>query len=339
MHPTKLLLTAIFIGCLLPAWSQDYNPYKSIGKKAKVLTLSNGKYNEFFDTDSIQRIGTVLFNIYTKRIVKLLNAESTYKKASDNSSASRWYSIDPLAGTFKNSSYSPYCFVADNPILYVDPDGRDWYKDNKGAMQFDPSVQSQKDLKDGQKYVGDTYQDKNKKGKVTTDYRSDGSIMFSSQKDAYKRMYNNSKDNGNREEYGVVTKKGVLVLPDYKNNNSTSEIKEYGYDFKNGNIVDPLDGKEKTTLGTIHTHLSKGGDPTPSFEDDKYGAQKTPYKIFMTMGWDNKVHGNYGYYAPGDNTASYSDVDSYLKQGGLTNTDLLNGYDLIKALESIIIKK
>ncbi len=50
------------------AMSQEINPYKSIGKKAKIVTLSNGKYVEAFDYDTVQRIGSVLINIRTKRL-------------------------------------------------------------------------------------------------------------------------------------------------------------------------------------------------------------------------------------------------------------------------------
>ena len=110
---------------LLPGISQAQksNPFKSIGKTAKVHTLSNGKYVETFDDDVLQRVGTVVINRRIKKVVELLDADKVYSESSDNSTASRWYGIDPLAE--KYYSISPYAFVANNPIRYIDPDGRE----------------------------------------------------------------------------------------------------------------------------------------------------------------------------------------------------------------------
>jgi hypothetical protein len=123
MQPKQLMLLLTICTFACTAKAQEYQPYKEIGKKVKVLTLSNGKYDEFFDYKDIQRIGSVMFNIRTKKIVKLLNADSIFKKFSNNSSASRWYSPDPLSDKF--SSFSPYNFVENNPINRIDPDGRE----------------------------------------------------------------------------------------------------------------------------------------------------------------------------------------------------------------------
>lgn len=105
--------------------AQDYNPFKSIGKEGKIKKAYGDNVVEVFDYDTIQRIGSVLFNIKTKRIVELLPDDQVFKKYSNNSSASRWYQIDPLADKGKNISYSPYVYTINNPVNYVDPDGRD----------------------------------------------------------------------------------------------------------------------------------------------------------------------------------------------------------------------
>lgn len=122
MRTRQFYLCSFFLLLAGFCHAQDHNPYKSIGKNGKIVTLSNGKYDEVFDTDSIQRIGTVLLNIYTKQVVKFLDAEEVYKKSSNNTSASRWYSVDPLADKF--AFLSPYNFVENNPINLIDPDGR-----------------------------------------------------------------------------------------------------------------------------------------------------------------------------------------------------------------------
>jgi|GEM_PF-6935081 len=121
----KYIFPAIASFTLLPgvAMAQKSNPFESIGKKAEVQTLSGGRYQETFDDDVLQRVGSVTIDRRTKKIVRLLNSDSINAGTADNSSASRWYSIDPLAA--KYPSISPYAFCANNPIRFVDLDGRE----------------------------------------------------------------------------------------------------------------------------------------------------------------------------------------------------------------------
>jgi len=118
----KLLIVILLLTANTNIQAQTPNPFQSIGKKAKIKTAYGGRFDEFFDYDSIQRVGSVLMNIYTKKIVRLLDVDKVFLEFSDNSSSSRWYSVDPLAD--QQIQWSPYHFAYDNPIRYNDPDGR-----------------------------------------------------------------------------------------------------------------------------------------------------------------------------------------------------------------------
>ena len=39
----------------------------------------------------------------------------------------RWMNIDPLADNIHNFDYSPYNYVKNNPIVFLDPNGEDWF--------------------------------------------------------------------------------------------------------------------------------------------------------------------------------------------------------------------
>jgi hypothetical protein len=93
-------------------------PTEINGFKVRYATLSKGKYQEIFSNDTIQQIGSVLFNRLTGEVVGEVIKDSLYFPADV---VSRWWSIDPLAGKFPEQS--PYVFSNNNPILFIDPDG------------------------------------------------------------------------------------------------------------------------------------------------------------------------------------------------------------------------
>jgi len=102
---------------------QAGNPFKRFGYKPKIATLSKGKYLEFHDLDSIVTIGSYFYHVKRKEItgytkIDTLNPESRLRPEI----ISRWFSPDPLSDEFP--SWSPYNFVYNNPVRFVDPDGR-----------------------------------------------------------------------------------------------------------------------------------------------------------------------------------------------------------------------
>jgi RHS repeat-associated protein len=62
-----------------------------------------------------------------------------------------WHIIDPMAENYE--SWSPYTYVANNPIKLIDPNGQDWYQDKTGNTMW----QKGSDAVEGYKNIGTTY--------------------------------------------------------------------------------------------------------------------------------------------------------------------------------------
>ena len=121
-------LFSIFTILFCITFANAQNPFEAYGYTPKIATLSNGKYNEFHDLDTIVQIGTVLYNTQTKQIVAFLQVDTLYSEATlQPDIVSMWMSPDPLSD--ERPSLSPYNYCQNNPIVLVDPDGRldDYY--------------------------------------------------------------------------------------------------------------------------------------------------------------------------------------------------------------------
>lgn len=115
--------TLLFCLASINVLAQD-NPFSSINKEGQILTLSKGQYPEIHLNDSLQRIGSVVINMNTGKIYKLLPIDSVYSTFEISPTVTtRWYSVDPLAA--KYPELNPYNFVANSPLQYKDPDGRE----------------------------------------------------------------------------------------------------------------------------------------------------------------------------------------------------------------------
>ena len=238
----------------------------------------------------------------------------------------RWHVMDPSSEKYYGVSSYVYC--ANNSVNYIDPDGRDWYWDKDKTRQFNPDLNKDNQdaiLQKGQTYIGATDAVKNSNGSVIENYRNDGSIMFSSEASGYKRMITNSLKTGN-EEMGVITDKGVLVVPNYKNSKSEVNLADYGYSINNGNIVDKR-GIGYNTIATAHTHPDGSGPSTytvNSWGDLGFAANATPNKpvfVFQLNGM-NAISVIHSASTNGKMTESFSQFARIGITSGIPNINL-----------------
>ena len=207
----------------------------------------------------------------------------------------RFTTVDPMAE--KYYGVSPYVYCGDNPVNAVDITGMDWYWDQDKTRQYNPDITSQDQLQKGQTYIGTTDAVKDKNGNVIEDYRNDGSIMYTNETSGYRRMWNNTQTTGN-EEMGIITDKGVLVLPSWNNGKHDSKVEKYNYAFDKGKLIDPVSDKEIPFSGTIHTHptletangkiMNSWMNPSP--EDYEYFGNRTPNIPFYVITANGKIH-------------------------------------------------
>lgn len=119
-----IFLTAVFVIGTLSAFAlagKTKSPFSKLGYKKQVMyTSSKGEFDEFHSNADVVEIGSVYFNTKTNEVVGLVDPE---KEKAEVASATSAMSVDPLCE--KYYWISPYAYCMNNPVKFVDPDGKE----------------------------------------------------------------------------------------------------------------------------------------------------------------------------------------------------------------------
>ncbi|MBF6657303.1 RHS repeat-associated core domain-containing protein [Flavobacterium columnare] len=203
----------------------------------------------------------------------------------------RWFAPDKLEGQYP--SYSTYNYTLNNPIYFIDPNGKgpfDWYKNKYGNYVYDKNVKSQADVGDKGTYKGDVVvlnqQTSNGQWMNTFQLNADGSVV-----DSFGKNY--------MDNFGEFTigSSGVKVI-----NEHTFEEKWEEY---------------------VTDNLYRASDWIHSIESDKlFKSSNTGIKIgfeFNKYSWESQV----GIYSSSENSAGFYNTNEFAINGKLS-TDGFN---------------
>jgi len=126
----KKLLVAVAIATAtnLSFAQTPYDSFAPTSEKKEILKLPETTFRAYnTDTTSESRYIELDKEMYT--ISYFNENDSLLKTVQLEPTAMKWWSVDPHASNYPDAS--PYNFVNNNPILNIDPDGRDWFKYTK----------------------------------------------------------------------------------------------------------------------------------------------------------------------------------------------------------------
>ncbi|MDP4237974.1 MAG: hypothetical protein Q8904_00695 [Bacteroidota bacterium] len=116
-----LLAATTVMSCLYAQTTK--NPFSKMGyKKHITYTSSKGEFEEFHKNADVVEIGSVYFNTKTNKVVGFVNEE---KENAEVATATSAMSVDPLCE--KYYWITPYAYCMNNPVKFVDPDGKAVY--------------------------------------------------------------------------------------------------------------------------------------------------------------------------------------------------------------------
>lgn len=221
---------------------KTYYPFLNIDKSNKrSASLSNGTFEEVDIDKPIENYFRTVFDTKTKKIIAFSSPAKLYKDYYFDPVVFAW-NIDPLFTKFPD--YSPYAAFANNPILFIDSDGREVGVKDPETGKTHIYVVGAEAPKGASKFVQDTYQALNYLSKNPT--RSGVNIVNNLVKSEFKLEIGQTN-----VEYGTAfqphfSDKGLTATSEINFNSTQGET------FSDGKIQSPV-----TSLAHELDHANK----------------------------------------------------------------------------------
>jgi RHS repeat-associated protein len=196
----------------------------------------------------------------------------------------RWHTVDQLAEKYYD--YNPYCYVGNNPITRIDPDGRYWDTDEDKNI----AKQQQKDLESRDKALAK--QEKNIENKISKVSSNDK--LSADKKEKKLDKLNNRLDNVGEMREDVLLAQTELSMMG-ENKDIAFAFNDLGSEASKGYISHDINSKDDLRVTINHTgsfgnkaHELKHGFQVmlglmiPAGASDKWDFKVNPHNIEMS---------------------------------------------------------